>query len=75
MKNAHVNPVEKKAKPAEKRIRRAEVLAAKPAHHKMVRQAAFLEVVQYLPVAEAVSRAKLIPKVNPVDFRIIHMPG
>ena len=75
MKNAHANLVEKKTKPAEKRIRHAEALAAKPAHRKVVRQAAFLEVARSLPVAEAVSRARLIPEVNPVDFRIIRMPG
>lgn len=79
MKRVHANPVENKANPAKAnalgRVRLAKVVAAKPSYSKSVRQAAFGKVASHLPVAMAVSQAKLISKVNPAEFRIVRMPG
>lgn len=75
MKKALANDVANKAKPAAKRARLAKVVAAKPSYQKSARQAAFIKASSNLPVAKAVARAKLIAKVDPGEFRIIHMPG
>lgn len=64
-----------KAKPAKPRARLAKVIAAKPSYVKSARQAAFAKSVSRMPVAKAVSQARLIPEVNPVEFRIVRMPG
>jgi len=79
MKRAHANAVENKAKPVKAGARGsahlAKVVAANPSYSKAARQAAFSKVVSHLSVAKAVSQAKLIPKVNPAEFRIVRMPG
>jgi hypothetical protein len=79
MKRALANAVENKAKPVKVGARGsahlAKVVAAKPSYSKAARQAAFSKVVSHLPVAKAVSQAKLISKVNPAEFRIVRMPG
>lgn len=75
MKKALANDVANKAKPAAKRARLAKVVAAKPSYQKSARQAAFSKSSSHLSAANAVARAKLIAKVDPVEFRIVHMPG
>ena len=79
MKRALANAVENKAKPvkagARGSVHLAKVVAAKPSYSKAARQAAFSKVVSHLPVAKAVSQAKLISKVNPAEVRIVRMPG
>ena len=75
MKKALANDVANKAKPGAKRARLAKVVAAKPSYQKSARQAAFSKASSNLPAAKAVARAKLIAKVDPGEFRIIHMPG
>ena len=79
MKRVHANAIENKATPVKTGVHSsahlAKVVAAKPSYSKAARQAAFSKVVSHLPVAKAVSQAKLISKVNPAEFRIIRMPG
>jgi hypothetical protein len=75
MKKALANDVVNKAKPVKERARLAKVVAAKPSFKKSARQAAFNKSASHLPAANAVARAKLIAKVNPGEFRIVHMPG
>ena len=75
MKQAFANDVANKAKPAAKRARLAKVVAAKPSCQKPARQAAFSKASSHLQAAKAVARAKLIAKVDPGEFRIVHMPG
>lgn len=57
------------------RARLAKVIAAKPSYLKSARQAAFAKSVSHMPVAKAMSRARLIPEVNAAEFRIVRMPG
>ena len=75
MKKAPAKAIENNAKPARGHARLAKVMAAKPSYSKSVRQAAFNKAASHLSVAKAVSRAKLISEVNPVEFRIVRMPG
>lgn len=75
MKNALAKAVVDQAKPAKDRARLAKVVAAKPSYKKSARQAAFSKASSRMPVAKAVSRAKLISKVVPDEFRIVRMPG
>jgi hypothetical protein len=75
MKKALANDVANKAKPAAERARLAKVVAAKPSYKKSARQAAFSKSSSHLSAAKAVARAKLIAKVDPGEFRIVHMPG
>ncbi|MDO8262619.1 MAG: hypothetical protein Q7T21_05275 [Gallionella sp.] len=75
MKKALANDVTNKAKPASERARLAKVVAAKPSYNKSARQAAFSKASSHMSVAKAVAHAKLIAKVNPGEFRIVHMPG
>ena len=75
MKKANANAVVNKAKPAKARARLAQVVVSKPSYSKSSRQAAFSKVASHLSVVKAVSRAKLIPEVNPDEFRIVRMPG
>ncbi len=75
MKKALPNDVANKAKPAAKHARLAKVTAAKPSYNKSTRQAALSKTSSHRPVANAVSRAKLIAEVDPGEFRIVHMPG
>lgn len=75
MKKALANAVVDEAKPARVRAHLAKVIAAQPSHSKSARQAASGKVARHLPVAKAVSRAKLISDVNPAEFRIVRMPG
>lgn len=75
MKKVNANAVVNRAKPAKVRARLAKVVVAKPSYNKSVRQAAFSKAASHLSVVKAVSRAKLIPEVNPEEFRIIRMPG
>ena len=62
-------------KSAKGRARLAKVVVAKPAYSKSARQAAFNKASSSMSVVKAVSRAKLIAKVVPGEFRIIRMPG
>jgi len=75
MKKALANAVVDEAKPAKVRAHLAKVIAAHPSHSKAARQAAFSKVASHLPVAKAVSSAKLISDVNSAEFRIVRMPG
>ena len=75
MKKAPANAVVNQAKSAKGRARLAKVVAAKPSYNKAVRQVAFSKASSRMPVAKAVSRAKLISKVVPAEFRIVRMPG
>ncbi|MBI5438392.1 MAG: hypothetical protein HY936_05520 [Nitrosomonadales bacterium] len=75
MKKALANNVVDEAKPAKVRAHLAKIIAAQSSHSKSARQAAFSKVVSHLSVAKAVSRARLIPEVNPAEFRIVRMPG
>ncbi len=75
MKKANANAVVNKAKPAKARPRLAKVVVSKPSYSKSSRQAAFSKAASHLSVVKAVSRAKLIPEVNPDEFRIVRMPG
>jgi len=75
MKKAIAIDVVNKAKPAAARARLAKVVAAKPSYNKSARQASFNKASSNLPAAKAVARAKLIAKVDPGEFRIVHMPG
>jgi hypothetical protein len=75
MKKALANVVVNKAKPVKERARLAKVVAAKPSYKKSARQAAFSKSSSHLSAAKAVARAKLIAKVDPGEFRIVHMPG
>jgi hypothetical protein len=69
------NAVVNRAKPAKVRVRLAKVVAAKSSHNKSARQAAFSRAASHLSAVKAVSQAKLIPEVNPDEFRIVRMPG
>lgn len=75
MKKAIDNAVVNRAKPAKVHARLAKVVSVKRSYSKVARHAAFIRLANHLPVAEAVSRAKLISEVNPAKFRIIRMPG
>lgn len=75
MKKAPADAVVNKAKPARVRARLAKVVAAKSSYSKSARQAAFSKAASHLSAAKALSRAKLIPKVDPAEFRIVRMPG
>lgn len=75
MKKANANAVVNKAKPAKARARLAKVVVAKPSYIKSARQAASSKASSHLSVVKAISQAKLIPEVNPDEFRIIRMPG
>ncbi len=79
MKKALANADENNAKPVKAVVRGSAHLAkeeaAKPFYSKAARQVAFSKVASHLPVAKAVSQAKLISKVNPAEFRIVRMPG
>jgi hypothetical protein len=75
MKKSLAKDVANKAKSAAKRARLVKVVAAKPSCKKAARQAAFSKSSSHLSAANAVARAKLIAKVDPVEFRIVHMPG
>ena len=75
MKKANIKAVVNKAKPAKVRVRLAKVAVAKPSFNKSARQAASRKEASRLSVAKAVARAKLIPKVDPREFRIVRMPG
>jgi hypothetical protein len=79
MKKSIVHAVENKAEPVKAGARRsvhlAKVVSAKPSYSKVARQAAFGKMASHMPAEKAVSQAKLIPKVNPSEFRIVRMPG
>ncbi|MDP1995723.1 MAG: hypothetical protein Q8J90_00850 [Gallionella sp.] len=75
MKKVIADVVVKRAKPAKVRVRLAKDAVAKPSYSKSARQAAFSKASNHLSVSKAVSRAKLISKVNPDEFRIVRMPG
>lgn len=75
MKKTLPNAVVDEAKPAKVRAHLAKVIAAQSSHSKSARQSAFSKMASHLPVAKAVSRAKLISDVNPAEFRIVRMPG
>lgn len=79
MRKALAKVVKGKAKPDEVRLlarkRLAKVVVARSSYSKRARQMLFNKAVCSLPVAKAVSQAKLISEVNPADFRIIRMPG
>jgi len=75
MKKALANAVVDEAKPAKVRAHLVKVIAAQSSHSKSARQSAFSKMASHLPVAKAVSRAKLISDVNPAEFRIVRMPG
>ena len=75
MKNAPDKAVVDQVKSVKDRARLAKVVVAKPAYSKAARQAAFNKAFSSMPVVKAVSRAKLIAKVVPGEFRIIRMPG
>jgi hypothetical protein len=79
MDKALANAVENKAKPVKAGVHGsahlAKVVPAKLSYCKAARQAAFSKVASHMPVAKAVSQAKLISKVNPAEFRIVRMPG
>lgn len=75
MKKANIKAVVNKAKPAKVRVRLAKVAVAKPSFNKSARHAASKKEAGRLPVVEAVARAKLIPKVDHREFRIVRMPG
>ena len=75
MKKANIKAVVNKAKPAKVRVRLAKVAVAKPSFNKSARQAASRKEASRLSVVKAVARAKLIPKVDPREFRIVRMPG
>jgi hypothetical protein len=75
MKRANSNAVANRAKPAKVHARLAKIVVSKPSYNKSARQAAFSKAASHLSVDKAVSRAKLIPEVNPDEFRIVRMPG
>ena len=75
MKKALANPDINQPKRASARVRLAKVVVAKHSYSKKARQAAFSKAVSHVSAAKAVARAKLIPSVNPSEFRIIRMPG
>ena len=75
MKKVNANAVVNKAKPAKARARLAKVVVSKPSYKKSARQAACSKAASNLSVVKAVSRAKLIPELNPDEFRIVRMPG
>ena len=75
MKKTDIKAAANKAKPAKVCARLAKVVAAKPSYNKSARQAASNKVASCQSVVKAVSRAKLIPKVDPDEFRIVRMPG
>ncbi|MDO8413692.1 MAG: hypothetical protein Q7S51_07895 [Gallionellaceae bacterium] len=75
MKKARPNGPANRANPAKERARIAKVVAVKPSFKKSARRAAFSKASGHLSVANAISQAKLIAEVDPVQFRIIHMPG
>lgn len=79
MKKAIAHAVENKKKPvkagARGSVHLAKVVAAKPSFSKAARQAAFGKMAGNMPAAKSVSQAKLISKVDPAEFRIVHMPG
>ena len=75
MKKAPVNVVMSEAKPPKAKARLAEAGVARHSYSKAARQAAFIKLAHHLPVAEAVSRAKLIPAASSAKFRIVRMPG
>jgi hypothetical protein len=73
MKNIAIS--DGKRDPASGEQPRLRVVKIEKTFSKATRQGAFIESVSKLPMDEAVSRAKLIPNVNPSDFRIVRMPG
>lgn len=79
MKKAIANAVENNAKPVKAGARGsahlANVVEAKPAYSKAARQAAFGKMASHMPVAKAVSQAKLISQVDPAEYRIVRMLG
>jgi hypothetical protein len=75
MRKALANDIVNKDKPVKERARLAKVVAAKPSCKKSARQAAFSKSASHLSSAKAVASAKLIAKVDPGEFRIVHMPG
>lgn len=75
MKNAVAKVSVNRAQPAKDHARLAKAVVAKPSSNKSARQAAFSKVSSHLSVSKAVSRAKLISKVDPDEFRIVRMPG